>query len=205
MSQWAGSLECGGRCGRKRLIADEFSKKMLERRKKAAAPHPPPSLHLSHAPPLPPQDPSAAIRCKMCVEAEAEAERKVAAERQATSKREASDEPADYLCSSCSRSLPASAFNRTQLSKGVEKQRCQECVSSAEKEANAAALKSRQQKLEEAHRHARTMEATGSAAQRCMAAASVAALEAQAVTGVNAYCNFAGRLLPTSCEIFEMF
>lgn len=146
---------------------------------------PPPSLDLSHAPPLPPQDPSAAIRCKMCVEAEAEAERKVAAERQATSKCEASDEPAQFLCSSCSRSLPASAFNRTQLSKGVEKQRCQECVSSAEKEANAAALKSRQQKLEEAQRHARTMEATGSAAQRCMAAASVAALEAQAVTGLK--------------------
>ena len=33
MAQWAGNFDCS-ECGRKRLIADEFSKKMLEKRKK---------------------------------------------------------------------------------------------------------------------------------------------------------------------------
>ena len=37
--QWAGNFDCS-ECGRKRLIADEFSKKMLDKRKKVNR-HPP--------------------------------------------------------------------------------------------------------------------------------------------------------------------
>ena len=44
------------------------------------------------------------------------------------------------VCSACEKALPASAFNKTQLSKGEGKQRCRECVTSAEQaEASGAA------------------------------------------------------------------
>lgn len=74
------------------------------------------------------KDPTAQIRCKQCVEAEAAKERAAAAQRQAsrTETTGASEsERLEYACSACGNSLPASSFNRTQLNKGPEKQRCQ--------------------------------------------------------------------------------
>lgn len=53
VAKWAGDLECSV-CRRKRLIANEFSKKMLEKRR---------------------AEPQAALKCKQCVEATAAAER----------------------------------------------------------------------------------------------------------------------------------
>ena len=52
---WAGSFECSGPCGRKRLVGAEFSKKQVEKRQK---------------------DLNASIMCKQCVEAKAAEERK---------------------------------------------------------------------------------------------------------------------------------
>ena len=54
MSQWAGNFDCAGECARKRLIGSEFSKAMLEKKRK---------------------DANAKIRCKACVEAAAAKER----------------------------------------------------------------------------------------------------------------------------------
>ena len=134
------------------------------------------------------------MRCKTCVDAAAEAERKAAAARQASAVAAnagsrgvlaGEGEPLEHVCSACKKSLPASAFNRTQLNKGAEKQRCQTCVSSAEKELNDTAEALRKAKLDEARQALKVTEATGSAAEKCAAAASLAALEAQAVTGLK--------------------
>lgn len=121
----------------------------------------------------------------MCVNATAEAERKVAAEKQAGIVSVENGEALEHVCSTCKRSLPTSSFNRTQLSKGIEKQRCQECVSVSEKEIAETTEGLRRQKIEEARRKVTQLDATGTAAERCAAAANLAALEAQAVTGLK--------------------
>eukprot|EP00965_Chrysotila_dentata_P211934 6186725-Pleurochrysis_carterae.AAC.5 len=59
-----------------------------------------------------------------------------AAKRQAERAPAADDEK--HTCSACKAALPTSAFNRTQLSKGPEKQRCQQCVAASEQESQAA-------------------------------------------------------------------
>eukprot|EP00965_Chrysotila_dentata_P211933 6186725-Pleurochrysis_carterae.AAC.4 len=53
MAAWAGNFDCAS-CGRQRLIGAEFSKNMLEKKRK---------------------DPKATLRCKQCVESAAAAER----------------------------------------------------------------------------------------------------------------------------------
>ena len=60
MAQWAGAFDCAGECARKRLVGSEFSKAMLERRRK---------------------DATVPIRCKSCVEAAATREREQAHSR----------------------------------------------------------------------------------------------------------------------------
>jgi hypothetical protein len=115
---WAGSFVCCGPCGRKRLVAAEFSKKQLEKRAR---------------------EPETPVKCKQCVEAVAAEERKQAAARQAeritatpaagssAPAVDISDKGADALqvCTSCGRSLARDSFNRSQLVKGAGKQaRC---------------------------------------------------------------------------------
>uniref|UniRef100_A0A7S0JH32 Stc1 domain-containing protein n=1 Tax=Calcidiscus leptoporus TaxID=127549 RepID=A0A7S0JH32_9EUKA len=168
MSQWAGSFDCAGECHRKRLVGSEFSKAMLEKRRK---------------------DASLPIRCKSCVEEAAVREREQAAKRQA--ERIAEGAGGDkfcqdqHTCSACEIVLPASAFNRTQLSKGTEKQRCQQCVGRSEQEASAAVEERQKVALADAKAALRRAEASGSVVEKLTASATHAALEAERVTGLK--------------------
>jgi len=168
MAQWAGNFECAGECGRKRLVGTEFSKSMLDRRRR---------------------DLNAPIRCKTCVEEAAAAEREQAAKRQ--TQRAANEASADtaadeqHTCSVCQLGLPASAFNRSQLSKGAGKQRCQKCVATNEQEASAAVEERQKAALAEAKVAMQRAEASGSVAQKLATSATHAALEAERVTGLK--------------------
>ena len=64
--RWAGNFDCSGPCRRKRLVGDDFSKKMLERHRKIGAD----------------------VRCKRCV-AEVEAEERRAARERAEARTKA--------------------------------------------------------------------------------------------------------------------
>ena len=192
---WAGSFECSGPCGRKRLVAAEFSKKQLERRQK---------------------DPAAAVKCKQCVEAAAAEERQQAAARQAqraasgaavgaaaTAATVASEAgapagdgsvaidvtdgeaPVLHECSSCARRLLGEAFNRTQLSKGAGKMRCRECVEKSEQASASASSQKNEATIEEARAALQKAEISGSAAQTLAASSRLAALEAEKVTGLK--------------------
>jgi len=154
--KWTGNFDCAS-CGRKRLIAAEFSTKMMERYQK---------------------QPTINLRCKQCVDAQAQAERSAACARQAATVM--SDER--HMCSACKQTLPASRFTRAQLSKGSEKQRCHECVASLEVLSPDA---HGQRKLDNAKHLLRQAEASDSVSARLVAATQLAALEAQQVTGIK--------------------
>ncbi|KAG8470194.1 hypothetical protein KFE25_008615 [Diacronema lutheri] len=159
---WAGNFECTA-CGRKRLIGSEFSKAALERHRR---------------------DPTAPLRCVACVEAAAAVERQAAADKQrlATADDAAG---AEHVCSACARSLPAAAFNRNQLSKGGEKQRCQTCVADAEQAAAADGAEKYAARLAAARQAMQRAEASGSAAEKVVAASAYSAIEAEKVTGLK--------------------
>lgn len=184
-ASWAGSFECAGPCGRKRLVAAEFSKSQLQRRQK---------------------DDTVKIKCKQCVEAAATAERQEAAARQAertaaapssvppaaaaidVSDSEASVLPAPpqtQTCSACNKALPADAFNRTQLVKGAGKQRCRECVDKAEQASAAESTVKKDAAIEEARKALQQAEVSGDAAQKLVAASRLSALEGEKVTGLK--------------------
>ena len=179
-AKWAGDFSCST-CGRKRLIAADFSKKQLEKRSK---------------------DLSASIKCKQCVESEAQTERAEAAARAAQKAATANGSPMDVsdpaadaatsssseemlMCSSCKLSLRAGAFSRAQTFKG-DKRRCLECVSKAEQSEASAASARRDEELEAARKALKEVEAKGgSALEVAKAFAKVSALEGQKVTGLK--------------------
>mmetsp|Transcript_2500 Transcript_2500/g.4177 ORF Transcript_2500/g.4177 Transcript_2500/m.4177 type:complete len:162 (-) Transcript_2500:25-510(-) len=149
--QWAGTFECKGPCGRKRLPASEFSKKMVEKSRK---------------------EPNAPLKCKECVEAAAEAERAAATKRR-TEAEKASPAPGDGSsasgeqpllneCANCKKGLPASSFSRAQLTqKGPGKQRCAECLNAADKADREAGESAKAKALAEARAHTARLAATG--------------------------------------------
>jgi hypothetical protein len=162
---WAGDFSCSG-CGRQRLIADDFSKKQQDKFRKGGV-----------------------AACKSCVDSKAEAERSAAAARQPVDGAGAASaggaEGEHQPCAACSRSLSASLFNRTQLSKGPGKQRCRECVEAAEADAAKAGSASLQADIEEARVALQQAEVSGDAASRLKASSKLAALEGQKVTGLK--------------------
>ena len=165
--KWAGDLSCSV-CRRKRLTAAEFSKKAMEKHR---------------------NDPNAPMKCKTCVEAAAQQERDVAAAKTAAAGGAAvpatEGPPESHECSSCKSALPATAFSRSNLSKGPGKQRCLGCVKESEQAnltAGDAALK---EKLAAAKAAAAQAEACGTAAEKLAAHSKVAAIEGQMVTGLK--------------------
>ena len=176
---WAGSFDCSA-CGRKRLIAADFSKKMMEKKQK---------------------DERAPIKCKACVEKVQADERAAAAARAATKSAEAGNastatagaidvsdsggELQQHECATCKRQLGADAYNRTQLSKGAGKQRCRECVEAAEKSAASASNEKKEAALEEARKALAAAELSGNAAQLLKASSTLSALEGEKVTGLK--------------------
>ena len=139
------------------------------------------------------------LRCKVCVAQAEAAERKAAAERSLTaiehlpklepsgSSEVASVEILTYACAGkCGRTdLPASAFNRNQLSKGPGKARCRECVEkSIEEEKNDVAVK-HVSDIADAREALKGAEASGDAIRILKASNHLSALEAQHVTGIQ--------------------
>ena len=153
--KWAGSFDCHV-CRRKRLMADEFSKKALERYRKEGG----------------------SLKCKQCVAAHEAAERQVAAER-----RESSCET--RVCASCQQDLDASQYNRNQWSKGEGKSKCRSCVEQALKEEEAQRASSKQTKLQEAREEVDKAKVSGDSQAILKAESILAALEAESVTGLK--------------------
>eukprot|EP00729_Bicosta_minor_P005098 gene5098-12902_t len=112
--RWAGSYDCSA-CGRKRLIAAEFSKRSLEKKR---------------------ADESAKIKCKACI-AVVEAKERAAAAANAKSgggggsSADGGGEPLE--CSACKKMKPPTDFSKGQRNKGLGKQRCARCVDAKEK------------------------------------------------------------------------
>lgn len=158
---WAGNYECAT-CGRTRLLGEEFSKAALEKHRR---------------------DPTAAMRCKSCAAGAAEAERLAAAQRQGATSPSAA-QPLER-CAQCARALPASSFNRSQLSKGADKQRCQECVALAEKAALSEGDERYAARLAAARAAMQHAEAAGTPRDKLATASAFAAIEAEKVTGLK--------------------
>ncbi len=72
-----------------------------------------------------------------------------------------------------------------RLSKGAGKQRCRECVEASEQAASSQGAVNQAAKIEEARRALQQAEIGGSAAATAGAAARLAALEAEKVTGLK--------------------
>lgn len=173
-----GEYACTGPCGGKRLIADKFSKSSL-------------TNHKLHNKPL---------RCKQCIAEAQKQEQGVSATGvedakvsvESSESTNSSGDPGGecstvHPCSACSKSLPASSFNRNQLNKGEGKQRCKECVQIAEMAAATAVEEGKATKLAQAEERLRLAEAASpkNTAEVLAAASALAALEAQAVTGMT--------------------
>eukprot|EP00955_Chlamydomonas_euryale_P033788 349632-Chlamydomonas_euryale.AAC.46 len=167
---WAGNFDCS-KCGRKRLEASAFSKKMIEKRTK---------------------DPEASLRCKSCIEEASQKERDQAAERAAARAAGADDagssgnaDKAAYTCAACEQELGAASFSAKQLAKGATKQRCRSCVEVAEAAEAGAGEARRVARLAEAAESLRAAEAVGDKAAVLAASSRVAAIEAEGVTGLR--------------------
>lgn len=169
VSTWAGDMDCSV-CRRKRLPASAFSRSMCAKRQK---------------------DVDAALKCKDCVEQQAQDERRIAAAKAASATAAAAATPEDaggssHECAACKQSLPAHAFSRAQLNnKGHGVQRCALCLAAADASERKAAEEKQAATLREARAGAKLAAASGSAASTLAAAATEAAVEAQMVTGLK--------------------
>ena len=157
----AGNFNCSGPCGRKRLVAAEFSKKMVERWQK---------------------DMSTKISCKSCTLKEQEAKASVTTEEVA--------EGEGVVCSACKKELPKTAYSGKQLRNEFIKnntQRCKTCVLEAQKVERDAASNSKEQNLKELRDKAAAAEASGDKTAALKALTAAAAAEASIHSGVKVH------------------
>ena len=175
-SKWAGNFDCEGGCQRKRLMAEEFSAKALDRYRKTGQP----------------------LKCKKCV-ADAERAERDAAEARRKQKMETASshdggnnedggaEEVRQCAGSCQRQLPQSSFNRNQWGKGEGKSRCRACVEKSLEDDQAQRNQSKQDKIDAARVKVETLKKTpGTKPADIVAAESeLAALEAEKVTGLK--------------------
>jgi Stc1 domain len=165
---WAGTFDCST-CGRKRLMADQFSKRTME-------------LHLKQSKPL---------RCSHCVAAAAAQERAAAASRQSSAPSQgvigSSDASEDEcrVCAACHNNLSISAYNKNQWNKGAPMSRCRDCVDASialEAAQQATIAKDKRTAAQVAVEQAKK---TGNALAILKAESALAALEAETVTGLK--------------------
>jgi hypothetical protein len=160
-TKWAGQFDCTGGCRRKRLMAEEFSKKSCENFKKHNKP----------------------MKCKLCTEAASKAEQEAAA---SSSKIASSSDAAEsVICSACTQSLPTDSFNKTQLRKPDDKRRCRECVVKAEENEKTTNAANKSAKLAAAEERVAKANASGTPAEQLKATAELSALQAETVTGLK--------------------
>ena len=167
--KWAGSFDCVGTCRRKRLTAEEFSKRALERHRRDGTP----------------------LQCKLCISAKEQAELE-----QATAKRmenlslannslDSSENETRNCAGSCGQTLSKSAFNRSQWSKGEGKSRCTDCVKASLQEESEIQSKTKEDKFLAAQKKLDDARKAGVSQQIFAAESELAALEAEKVTGLK--------------------
>ena len=165
---WAGNFDCSI-CRRKRLMANEFSKKALERYRKQRIP----------------------LKCKTCVLAAEAEERDNAKSRKHTGGVDADE---SRRCLKCSKVLSRNEFNKNQWNKGEGKSRCRTCVEEALREEATHQSISKEAKILEARLKVEEAKKNGKSTQILLAAEShLAALEANIVTGLKPVKMSAGR------------
>mmetsp|Transcript_10256 Transcript_10256/g.15746 ORF Transcript_10256/g.15746 Transcript_10256/m.15746 type:complete len:190 (-) Transcript_10256:2289-2858(-) len=157
-NKWAGSFDCDV-CRRKRLMADEFSKKALERYRRDGKP----------------------LKCKACVQS---AEEK---ERAAPEARRINDSTIHETreCSVCQTQKEFSDFNRNQWNKGERKSKCRLCVEKVLAEESLKQVQGKEQKLKDARAKVAIAKESGDKAKALAAESELAALEAELVTGLK--------------------
>lgn len=196
--KWAGNFDCD-LCRRKRLIGDEFSKKVCLNVCVLPAP---PSSHLT------PQifdckswqalekyrREGGKLKCKQCVQQGEEAERKAAAARRAVTSSSTSTDQDDGAaqnqekrkCSGgCNMELDYALFNRNQWNKGEGKARCRACVDEAVAKEQASQNQGKDEKLAAARQKVEMANASGNAQAILKAESELAAFEAEKVTGLK--------------------
>ena len=156
VSNWSGAFDCSI-CRRKRLIAAEFSKKMLEKKR---------------------SDPGFQLKCKACVDAAQKAEQDKAATKTV-------GDDVKAVCSKCKVELSSSKFTKPQLKKGPDKQRCIDCVAAAQNDEAAQSDAKKLNDLAEAKKKLALAEKSGTVAEQLGAASRLAALEGELVTGIK--------------------
>ena len=166
-SQWHGAFDCVA-CGRKRLLAVEFSASAVAKNRK---------------------DPSKTMRCKKCTSEAEVNERALSMENAKLKVKESESESGTpettHECAKCGESKPALAFSNKQLNqKGPGKQRCRECCDAAEAAEASSSKTTTETKLKEAREASKHAELTN-ASDKLAVFAKEAALEAELVTGLK--------------------
>lgn len=163
--QWAGNLECSY-CGRKRLMAEAFSKTSMENYLRKGT----------------------TLRCKVCVaKAQREEQDVAAARRQASVTVSVSNENEEIrACASCKEKLPVSAYNRNQWNNKPEGvARCRVCVEQSISQEAADQQNSQNAKLESAKKAVEEAKASGCSIAVLKAESVLSALQAERVTGLK--------------------
>jgi hypothetical protein len=165
-------------------MAEEFSKKALERYRKEGAIN---TITTS------------SIRCKKCVAAAEQAERETAAAKKLLNRpppqdRDEQESNETRKCAgTCASILFKSAFNRNQWGKGEGKSRCRDCVEKSIQEEASNLSKSKEETIAAARKKVEDMEKTGNAQAILAAESELAAFEAEKVTGLKPVRMSTGR------------
>eukprot|EP01063_Lacrimia_lanifica_P002669 TRINITY_DN11413_c0_g2_i1.p1 TRINITY_DN11413_c0_g2~~TRINITY_DN11413_c0_g2_i1.p1 ORF type:complete len:180 (+),score=95.21 TRINITY_DN11413_c0_g2_i1:94-633(+) len=154
----AGMFNCSGPCGRKRLVAAEFSAKMVQRWQ---------------------QNMDAGIMCKTCTLKQQEEKAKCPA---------AAEGEESLTCSVCEKVVPKSGYSNSQLKRLVvqhNKQRCKQCTLEAEKAERDGSAAKKEANLVELRKKAEEAEKSGNKALALKCLSEAAAAEAAIHSGVK--------------------
>ena len=161
-NKWAGLFDCGT-CRRKRLMAEEFSKRGLERHRNEGVP----------------------LRCKQCVSVSEQAERFQAARARGQNDKSDANEETRVCAGGCGKAYPMSSFNRSQWTKGEGKSRCSRCVEAAVREESTMLAKLKEDKMMAAQKKVDEARSEGNPLNIVAAESELAALQAEKVTGLK--------------------
>eukprot|EP00980_Cylindrotheca_fusiformis_P029098 scaffold22716_cov82-Cylindrotheca_fusiformis.AAC.4 len=182
--KWTGNFDCNGPCRRKRLMANEFSKKAIQN---------------YHRRQQQQNNERFILRCKQCVAAAEQAERDASAEQSRRRKQQqqqqqveapatAGEKEETRKCAGkCSKILIQSEFNRNQWAKGNGKSRCRTCVEESIRDETIQQSQAKETKLKAARDKVQSIRSSSTTPPQAILAAEseLAALEAEQVTGLK--------------------
>lgn len=125
------------------------------------------------------------LKCKRCVQEMEEAERKVAAAKQASTAGGGAVSTESRNCAICQKGLTYGAYNKNQWNKGEGKSKCRSCVEQALAQEASQQKASSDEKLEIARQKVKEATASGNQPAILKAESELAALEAEQVTGLK--------------------